>query len=73
MPERIHTCPGCDAPGVPHHQLACKPCWFRLPSPLRNAVNGSYRQRSSNPTPHRAALSAAMRWYRANPLETRDA
>jgi hypothetical protein len=64
---QVHDCPGCEAPGVPQHQLSCKPCWFRLPSPLRNAVNGAYRQRATNPTAHRAALGAAMRWYRENP------
>lgn len=64
-----HGCPGDCGAMVPRHQLSCKPCWFRLPSPLRNAVNNAYRHRASNPTPHRAALAAAMRWYRENPKE----
>jgi hypothetical protein len=62
-----HTCPGCKAPNVPQHQLSCKPCWFRLPAPLRAATNAAYHRRLANPAPHRAALAAAMRWYRENP------
>jgi hypothetical protein len=61
-----HTCPGDCGAQVPRRQLACKPCWFRLPQPLRDAVNGSYRRRLADPTPHRRALRAAMFWYRDN-------
>jgi hypothetical protein len=70
-----HACPGCGALGVPQQQLACKPCWFRLPHDLRNAVNGTYRAKSSARLPntrsaavvaHRQALAAAMTWYRDN-------
>jgi hypothetical protein len=61
-----HGCPGCGAP-VARHQLACKPDWYRLPKPLRDAINSAYRHRERNPAAHRAALGAAMRWYRANP------
>jgi hypothetical protein len=64
-----HECPGGCGAEVPQHHLACKPCWFRLPGPLRNAINGAYRHRATNPAGHRAALGAAMRWYRANPAE----
>lgn len=65
-----HACPGCGAPGVPRHQLACKPCWFRLPPDLRNAVNGSYHARARGAAgvrAHRQALTTAMRWYRDHP------
>lgn len=51
----MHDCPGCDAPNVPRHHLACRPC---------NAVNGSYYRRISNPAAHRRAIVAAMAWYR---------
>jgi hypothetical protein len=61
-----HTCPGCDAAGVPQHQLSCKPCWFRLPEALRRAINGAWRRRAAEPAAHRAALGAAVRWYREN-------
>ena len=75
-----HPCPGCGGPGVPQHQLACKPCWLRLPQQLRDAVNGSYRAKSSARLPnvrsaavqaHRRALAAAMAWYRENPAVSR--
>lgn len=67
MSDDMHGCPGDCGALVPRRQLACKPCWFRLPAPLRNAINLAYRHRQQNPTAHRAALGAAMRWYRANP------
>ena len=78
--DTTHPCPGCQTPGVPRHQLACKPCWFRLPQDLRDAVNGTYRAKSYAKRPetrsravvaHRQALAAAMTWYRANPAVSR--
>jgi hypothetical protein len=66
-----HPCPGCQAPGVPHSQLACKPCWWRLPKHLRDAVNSGYRVRVRNPRIHREALAAALAWYRDNPAVSR--
>ncbi len=62
-----HDCPGGCGGQVPRHQLACKPDWFRLPLPLRKAINAAYLARARNPTAHRAALRAAFDWYRANP------
>jgi hypothetical protein len=62
-----HGCPGDCGAQVPRHQLACKPCWFRLPKPYRDAVNDGYRHRMTNPRPHRQALRDAMLWYRDNP------
>lgn len=67
MSDDTHGCPGDCGAQVQRSQLACKPCWFRLPTPLRNAINSAYRHRQTNPAGHRAALSAAMRWYRDNP------
>lgn len=65
--QTTHACPGgCDAQ-VPRHQLACKPCWFRLPADLRNAVNGTFYHRQADPRAHRAALVAATTWYREHP------
>lgn len=67
MSDDTHGCPGDCGARVPRHQLACKPCWYRLPKPLRDAVNGAYRHRQQNPAAHRSALAAAMDWYRRNP------
>lgn len=67
MPEdTTHPCPGCEQPGVPRHQLACRPCWAKLPSDLKNAVNGTFRRRLADPAPHRRAAVAAYHWYRTN-------
>ncbi len=75
-----HPCPGCQASGVPHHQLACEPCLFRLPQDLRNAVDGTWRAKSYAKRPesrsaavvaHRRAIAAAMQWYRDNPAVSR--
>ncbi|HEX8112052.1 MAG TPA: hypothetical protein VF516_30175 [Kofleriaceae bacterium] len=63
----FHDCPGCGAAGVPQHQLACKPCWFRLPERMRDAINHAFRHRLSNPRAHRQAIVRAMTWYRINP------
>ncbi len=62
--DTTHRCPGCNVPGVVRSRLACKPCWYRLPADLRNAVNGSFYHRQRNPAAHRAAVFAAMTWYR---------
>lgn len=59
---------------------ACKPCWWRLPADLRNAVNGTWRAktyarrpdtRTAAATAHRRAVTAAVDWYRGNPAVTR--
>lgn len=71
MSGTLHACPGDCGAKVPRHQLACKPCWFRLPQELRNAVTAAYRHRVRNSTAHREALAAAMQWYRAYPRSTR--
>lgn len=68
MPD-THDCPGGCGAQVPRHQLACKPCWYRLPKPLRDDVNAGYRTRATDPSAHRRALREASLWYRANPKE----
>ena len=68
MADDTHGCPGDCGAQVPRHQLACKPCWFRLPDALRRAINGAFKRRVTEPAAHRAALAAAVRWYKANPL-----
>lgn len=62
-----HECPGGCGLQVARHMLSCKPCWYRLPAPLRDDVNFAYRHRSANPGEHRKALTAAFAWYRDNP------
>lgn len=62
-----HKCPGCGALGIPHAQLSCKPCWFRLPRPLRREVDAAYRIRGRDTRRHLLAVGAASRWWRANP------
>jgi hypothetical protein len=68
-----HLCPRCGAVGVPQHQLSCKPCWWKLPADLRNAVNGTYRARTSGGADavaaHRRAITAALDWYRDHSTE----
>lgn len=59
-----HHCPSCQQPGIAYELLACRPCWWRLPKPLRNALNNAHRR--GGPA-HRAALAAAINWYRRNP------
>lgn len=64
-----HACPGGCGAQVASHQLACPPDWFRLPKPLRRAVNTAWNKRVERPGAHRAALEVALRWYRDNPRE----
>lgn len=69
MPEPTHACPGRCGAQVPYAQLACKPCWGRLPKPLKDDINAAYRQRRSDPLAHLRAVGAAGNWYRANTQE----
>jgi len=63
----MHTCPGCGKPpGVPSHLFAHRPCWYRLPANLRAAIWQSYRDQPLGDA-HRAAMTAARKWYRNNP------
>lgn len=67
MTDDTHGCPGDCGASVPRHQLACKPCWFRLPQGLRDAINRAYRNRQQKPRVHVLALREAMRWYAEHP------
>lgn len=62
-----HDCPGGCGTQVPQRQLACKPCWFRLPRALRDAVNNAYQRRAKDPTAHKQAIRIAYQWYQNNP------
>lgn len=69
---RFHTCPGRCGTQVPHHHLACRPCWFRLPQPMRDTIKSTSGYRRSKAA-HRRALQDAIQWYQANPLPERNA
>lgn len=70
--DTTHPCPGCDAPGVPQHQLGCRPCWWRLPEPIRGRINRAYAAKKRHPHDvdiagaHRRAIFDAMQWWRDN-------
>lgn len=55
-----HRCPGGCGADVPHHLLACRSCWYLLPTVLRARVaNGD---KSTKLT----AISEALTWYKHN-------
>jgi len=77
-PDTTHRCPdpGCDATNVPARHFACPPDWSRLPGGLRQDILDGYRARHSDDgIAHRAAMLAAVDWYRrnANPSRSRNA
>lgn len=60
-----HECPGGCGNPVPRAQLACRPCWFRLPDPLRNDIWRAWRLRPHDAgVAHQWAVAAALNWYR---------
>jgi hypothetical protein len=75
--DTTHPCPGCDAPGVPKHQLSCRPCWFRLDRVIRDRISRAYRAMRQYPhdgdyqAAHRRALADALEWYKTNPAVSR--
>jgi hypothetical protein len=60
-----HDCPGCQVPGIPVEQLACRRCWPRLPKPYRDALWDAYGH--GTPEAHQVALDACLTWYREHP------
>lgn len=54
-----HSCPGCGTPGIPRSMFACKPCWYRLPKPLRDDINHGWRHDREL---HRETMVEAMSW-----------
>jgi len=59
-----HPCPGQCGQTVAHDKLACRRCWFRLPTNIRQWVSAAWLHRARDPRSHRAALAAASKWYR---------
>jgi hypothetical protein len=67
MSENGHSCPGCRQQYVSDSMGACRDCWFRLPTGVRQDIWREYR-RARGGTEHMRALGKAMQWYRDNPL-----
>lgn len=70
---KAHDCRGgyCRRGGTqigPRH-VACRTCWWRLPIEIRKAITDNYHR---DMLQHRAALQAAIAWYKANPRSTKE-
>lgn len=62
-----HQCPAPDCKArVPLVRLACPAHWYQLPEELRTEINTAYRRRRSDPARHRAALTEALKFWRAS-------
>ena len=57
-----HPCPapGCEA-RVERDRYACKVDWFRLPLPLRHAINRAWHHGTAGE--HQAAMAAGDAWF----------
>lgn len=62
-----HLCPGGCGEQIAYTRLSCLADWIRLPEPIRNDINVTYRKRRSGPLEHLAAIRAAVDWYKTNP------
>lgn len=68
---RAHTChwPGCTQQ-VPPAMWGCRPHWFKLPKPIRDAIWAAYRpgqEKTMDPSPrYLAAAKAAQDWIASN-------
>jgi hypothetical protein len=65
---RTHECPGGCGARVERHRYACRPCWYRLPAPHRDAIRRNRRHNEG----HALALHAASIWFAEHPLSTSD-
>jgi hypothetical protein len=50
-------------------KVFCRPHWFGLPKPLRDAIWDAYRRRDRSASLHN--IMEAVRWYRAKLEEAR--
>jgi|AntDryMetagUQ889_1029465.scaffolds.fasta_scaffold86158_2 hypothetical protein len=57
---KTHTCPGGCGHRVPRHHFACRNCWGRLPTDLRQPISVTYQR---DPDAHMEAMADAMEWY----------
>jgi hypothetical protein len=64
----MHDCPGCGDVSIPSGQVACRPCWYRLPKSIRDQIwdipVGTFG--------HLRAVARAHTWYRENPKEAKQ-
>jgi hypothetical protein len=60
-----HECPGCGQPGIARSVFACRRCWYRLPTRIRNGINEGWRHDSGL---HVDMMTQAMDWYAEHPL-----
>lgn len=63
-----HTCPApkCNAT-VADARLACRTDWWRIPEPLRYALNRAWNGgRGKWSAEHRAAMAECVRWLKDN-------
>lgn len=64
-----HQCPApkCPVTTVADGALACRTHWWKIPEPLRHAVNQAWDQGRGKFTPaHRRAMAEAVRWLKDN-------
>lgn len=67
-----HECPGGCGVQVRFDMFACREDWYRLPLPLRKAINFWWPRHRSFPTKYEDARTKALAWYRQNPRELAD-
>lgn len=59
-PRPTHDCPGGCKKQVAFELFACRPCWYRLPYAMRQAINRTYGKDMAG---HATAMQAARDWY----------
>lgn len=69
--DREHRCPGGCGATVKFERVACYPCWWRLPAPLRLTVQKTYNNRDVVPSAWHQAVNDAIDWYKDNPAEVK--
>lgn len=62
-----HDCPGGCGRQVTHDRLACRRCWYRLPSGLRGRIWRAWWGGSDSRAAHGRAIREAEQWFRDNP------
>jgi hypothetical protein len=62
MKPATHRCPGCHKADVPNTQLGCRPCWYALSKPVRDAVWATVKLPTLHPDRLNALESALEEW-----------
>lgn len=68
MATTTHACPGGCGTQVDRTRYACRPCWFRVPKDMRQAIYAAWH--ASDHSAHRAAMADAKVWLDAHPRVT---